>query len=271
MDKNNLLTIKEFSALTGVRPHMLRHYDSLGVLPPAYVDPNSGYRYYAFHQRELVYAIQMCIDVGIPLKQFEHYLADDQSVLRCGKLGDDISCYLKKQLQKLQAVERWNRLRCDMLRLSDIIRASDEPVRITYPSLNCILIPFHEKRHKKPSQTWAEALAGVISPMKHEPIIASGLLLKYEDGAWKQFLVGVLLGDPSEWIEDSRFCRLPAGEYLCKKVSHSGLEQAWEWSAPYADREEIELILETELIMSDYNYVSPYLAQRCLLKQKQTP
>ena len=40
MKKKNLLSIGELSKITGVHIKALRYYDSLGILTPAYVDPD---------------------------------------------------------------------------------------------------------------------------------------------------------------------------------------------------------------------------------------
>ena len=40
------LQIKEFAALVGVSVRTLHYYDEIGLLAPASVDAQSGYRYY---------------------------------------------------------------------------------------------------------------------------------------------------------------------------------------------------------------------------------
>lgn len=44
------LTIRQFARLTGLTVRAVRHYGELGLLQPAYVDPDTGYRYYSRHQ-----------------------------------------------------------------------------------------------------------------------------------------------------------------------------------------------------------------------------
>ena len=61
MKKNKWLSIGEFSKLSDVNIKSLRYYDSLGILKPAYVDPESRYRYYSFPQLQIVEAIKLCI------------------------------------------------------------------------------------------------------------------------------------------------------------------------------------------------------------------
>ena len=45
-----MFKIADFSRFTRVSVKMLRHYDEIGLLRPARVDPESGYRYYAAAQ-----------------------------------------------------------------------------------------------------------------------------------------------------------------------------------------------------------------------------
>ena len=40
------MQIKEFAQFTGVSVRTLHYYDEIGLLPPAYVDQHTGYRYY---------------------------------------------------------------------------------------------------------------------------------------------------------------------------------------------------------------------------------
>lgn len=45
-----MLKIGDFSKLSRVSIRMLRHYDEIGLLKPVWIDPESGYRYYAPEQ-----------------------------------------------------------------------------------------------------------------------------------------------------------------------------------------------------------------------------
>ena len=42
-----LLAIGQFARLTGLTVRAVRHYGELGLLQPAYVDPETGYRFFA--------------------------------------------------------------------------------------------------------------------------------------------------------------------------------------------------------------------------------
>ncbi len=62
-----LLTIGAFARAAGLTPKALRLYDELGLLPPAAVDPESGYRLYDPAQLERAQLIARLRRIGMPL------------------------------------------------------------------------------------------------------------------------------------------------------------------------------------------------------------
>lgn len=67
------LSIGAVSKQKNVSIKSLRYYDRIGVLKPAYVNQKTNYRYYTEEQLYLLDAIGLCIELGIPLKDFEKY------------------------------------------------------------------------------------------------------------------------------------------------------------------------------------------------------
>jgi len=78
--KDKLLSIGEMSKLTGTGIKALRHYDKIGVLKPAFVDQDTGYRYYRFSQTHIVELIRFAVELDIPLKELTQYV-DEQGSL----------------------------------------------------------------------------------------------------------------------------------------------------------------------------------------------
>lgn len=78
--KVKFLSIGDVSKLTGVHIKSLRYYDRIGVLKPAYVDPQTQYRYYSAAQLGMIYAIRTCIELDIPLKDFGAFARDGHTV-----------------------------------------------------------------------------------------------------------------------------------------------------------------------------------------------
>jgi DNA-binding transcriptional MerR regulator len=63
----DLLSIGEFARRSGLSANALRLYDELGLLPPARVDPSSGYRSYAEPQLEQASLIAALRELQVPL------------------------------------------------------------------------------------------------------------------------------------------------------------------------------------------------------------
>lgn len=64
-----MLKIGEFSRLCQVPVSALRYYADLGLLPPAQVDQQSGYRYYTLEQLPRLHRILALRDLGLSLEQ----------------------------------------------------------------------------------------------------------------------------------------------------------------------------------------------------------
>ena len=60
-----MLKIGLFSKLSRVSIRMLRYYDEIGLLHPAYIDPESDYRYYREDQLPQIGWITALRDMGI--------------------------------------------------------------------------------------------------------------------------------------------------------------------------------------------------------------
>lgn len=71
-----LLTIGQLADRSGLSLKALRLYDELGLLPPARVDPASGYRYYDAGQLDGARLIGLLRQVRMPLAEIGALLAD---------------------------------------------------------------------------------------------------------------------------------------------------------------------------------------------------
>ncbi|RJL35309.1 MerR family transcriptional regulator [Bailinhaonella thermotolerans] len=70
-----LVSIGRFARLCRLSVKQLRHYDELGLLPPARVDPDSGYRYYRRGQAREALAIGLLRSLEVPLAAIGEVLA----------------------------------------------------------------------------------------------------------------------------------------------------------------------------------------------------
>lgn len=113
MDKKRLFSIGKLSKLTGANIPSLRYYETLGILDPAYVDPDSQYRYYTIAQARIVDAIKYCTEMDIPLKEFRSFLSetdgriDYASLLEYGKkTAQEKMRRIQKRLAFLEEMQR---------------------------------------------------------------------------------------------------------------------------------------------------------------------
>ena len=67
----DLMSIGEFARLSRLSAKALRLYDELGLLPPAQVDPDSGYRWYAAGQLDNARLVASLRQIGVPLAQIQ--------------------------------------------------------------------------------------------------------------------------------------------------------------------------------------------------------
>jgi DNA-binding transcriptional MerR regulator len=69
-----VLKIGEFSALSHISIGTLRHYDDVGLLRPAHVESETGYRYYSVSQLPRLHRILVLRDLGFPLDRIAEAL-----------------------------------------------------------------------------------------------------------------------------------------------------------------------------------------------------
>ncbi|MFG3495246.1 MerR family transcriptional regulator [Streptomyces sp. NPDC047928] len=72
-----MFTIGDFARHGRVSVRMLRHYDAVGLLRPAHVDPHSGYRFYEAGQLARLNRVIALKDLGFTLDQVRS-IVDDQ-------------------------------------------------------------------------------------------------------------------------------------------------------------------------------------------------
>lgn len=74
-----MLKIGEFSRLSQVTVKTLHHYDELGLIKPAHIDPATGYRFYTVEQLPRIHRIMALKEMGLSLEQIGLMLEDELS------------------------------------------------------------------------------------------------------------------------------------------------------------------------------------------------
>lgn len=111
-----MLKIGEFATLGYVTVQTLRHYDRVGLLEPASVDPENGYRYYDVDQVATLHRILALKDLGLTLEQIG-------GLLREGVSEEQIRGMLRLKRTELEARLQEDRDR--LLRVDARLRLTD--------------------------------------------------------------------------------------------------------------------------------------------------
>lgn len=104
-----MFKIGDFSKFSRVSVKMLRHYDEIGLLIPAFVDPDSNYRYYSAEQLPRLNRIVALKDLGFSLDQIRTALQDEivldelRGMLKLRSA--EIQQALERQHQQLREIE----------------------------------------------------------------------------------------------------------------------------------------------------------------------
>ncbi|MGO4788515.1 MerR family transcriptional regulator [Paenibacillus sp. 2KB_20] len=72
-----MMKISAFAKVSGISIKTLRYYDELGILKPAHVDEQSGYRYYSEEQLLTVKRIAAYKEQGFTLEQLKPFFEED--------------------------------------------------------------------------------------------------------------------------------------------------------------------------------------------------
>jgi DNA-binding transcriptional MerR regulator len=84
VDKNraDLLSIGRFAEASRLSPKALRLYDQSGLLPPYFIDPHSGYRFYHLKQLERARLILLLRQIDMPLTTIKEFFEASNSTAR---------------------------------------------------------------------------------------------------------------------------------------------------------------------------------------------
>lgn len=103
-----MFRIGEFSKIAQVSGRLLRYYDEIGLLKPARIDGETGYRYYSAEQLPRLNRILALKDLGLSLDQIARLLEDDVSA---GEI---------RGMLTMQKVQLEQSLRDDLARLQQV-------------------------------------------------------------------------------------------------------------------------------------------------------
>ena len=135
----NLFSIGELSKQQNISRQTLIFYDKIGLFPPAYVDPENGYRYYSSSQLDYLDTICIMKKIGFSLNEIKTYMENytiDHSIVTLRKQ----LTIIEQQIQELQMIRNRVEHRCRQLEHAVAIRNSSDIVALENVKNQYILI-----------------------------------------------------------------------------------------------------------------------------------
>jgi DNA-binding transcriptional MerR regulator len=120
-----LLPIGQFARLCRLSLKQLRHYDELGLLPPARVDPHTGYRYYHPEQARTALSIGLLRSLDVPLPAIARVL--DTGVDALDGVRESMEADLARRRRTLSTLTR---ILADGLPVADVHLSREPPRRV---------------------------------------------------------------------------------------------------------------------------------------------
>ena len=141
ISKNDMLSIKDFSRLTGIKQSTLRYYDDLGLFSPV-LRAENGYRYYSPQQITTINSINLLHELDMPIRKVSHIQSHRTPELMFDVLSEK-EIELETELLKME--RSFNVVRT-LKRMIQIGLASDEAVIETrfYDELPIVIGPPNE-------------------------------------------------------------------------------------------------------------------------------
>lgn len=204
------LSIGEMAKARGVNVQSLRYYEKLGILAPAHINPETGYRYYSLEQIMILDTILLCVELGIPLKHLKNYVNEDgqlefEQLLNAGKrLAKEKMQKIEENLQSIDhTLQHIHSQKSFLGRTGQYTRSIIPRCVITVP---CLQTP--------EAKAYEKCLCGLFDLAREKGLHATfphGIISSYRHGryAGSRMFLEIL---PEEHGEAEL---LPEGNYIC--------------------------------------------------------
>ena len=269
--KDGLLSIGEISKLTGAGVQALRYYERKKILTPAYIDPDTGYRYYSLDQIYYISFIINCVQFGIPLKELaEAYSANNMVHMKdflekCIKDAERkiniLSSGVNGMNKALQRMELGNLYNPRQIYTREFPEKYLHVRKITQPLEGASMIKLlSEAVH----ELYGENFSRITDDDNLDDLLALpdlGCLCKYSKSGASYYVFGEI----PEAYANKNTIKIPAGKYYFRHDKNSQLENAPDIFREQIDGKDDYIIVETqESFLSKSNITQPMYELRLI-------
>ena len=105
MGRKELFRIGDVAKMFHISVGTLRHYEKIGLLPPEYIDNETGYRYYSTRQFECLNTIRYLRVLDMPLPQIRDFLKN-KDINKIQKMLQEQKETVIRRQREFQIIER---------------------------------------------------------------------------------------------------------------------------------------------------------------------
>jgi len=254
MNKKNLISIGEMAKISETSVKSLRYYENLGVIKPAYIDPDTKYRYYSMDQTYLVGFVRACVELDIPIKEMPNFTnADSIDFRNFLEYGEQIA---KKKL---------NAIKISLAMIKDIKHKMDLAELHKDGQIYVQTIPekfFFVKPCNKPSEVenWLEVVIPFLEELPHKDEYDKqpefGFLSEHSPTG-VNYYVFVETPKSAKYRNGENIKTIPAGDYYCRQNKHRQLNYACEIFNDYLTGKDSFIAIETEILVGQFKLTQP--------------
>lgn len=244
----NYFTISEFAKFRNININSLRYYEKIGFLTPAYIDPNTKYRYYTSGQLNELDTIIMCTDYGIPLKNLKNYLSKEGELSERPLLEDSRRLALeriaaaKKDLEKIEYMLSYMEDNQPYANNKGLYKRRIRQ-RI-FATIDCTG-SMHDLRKSEPL---LHRLHDYCLERGLTPMLPSGFIFLYhKDG----FDAKLFLECTGELPDDPNTVVIPEAEYQCIQTSFGNGEKMEQIAEESFETRENSMLIMTKLMLDE--------------------
>lgn len=208
-------TISEFARLRNININSLRYYERIGVLRPALVDENTGYRFYSPEQLSVLDVILLCIDFGMPLKDLAKFI-NNEGLIQNKELFETGKKIAQERLRTLQTELDKIEYTLQYMNVNQKYSGEKTLYERSIPDRMIITSDFigdlsdAREIEMKSGKLYYEAQESGLSP-----VFPAGLILQLDGAELKTKLFFEIM---EQHVSHPMVRKLPAGNFLCCQV-----------------------------------------------------
>ncbi|MGL4345690.1 MAG: MerR family transcriptional regulator [Cellulosilyticaceae bacterium] len=246
-----LYAIGEVAKIKNVTIKALRYYHQMGIIEPAYIDEETGYRYYTLEQFMHIDIVKYCRGIGVSIKEIQHLFASQNT--------QELLAFLKQKKKEVeQTMQQLEGIIQNIDELSvatehsKLLLEQDEPVK-QYLEERQIAVMAYEGGGEADEMLYYSKLKKLLMD-HHIHTLNYGRIYKVEGDCVRPCYVAAII---QKQIPDSYdFVRtLPAGEYLLLSYTKANEADQIQKLKAYMTNNNLEMtyFLEMDLLVDFFN------------------